>query len=96
MFTPGYFVTAELKVKDPSRAAIARTELMSLCEKSIHEQGCTLFKLHEFKGQPERFMLWERFDDEAAFKSHFEEIYTKAYIAKDLTDVVKIYQTNLA
>ncbi len=95
MLLSGYYITAELKVKDPSKAALAKAELIALCAKTITEAGCTFFRLHQVVDQPERFLLWERFDDEAAFKAHFEQPYTKDYVAMDLTEVVSLFQSNI-
>lgn len=96
MLTPGYYITAELKVKDSSNASVAKAALTTLCEKTITEDGCSLFALHQDLTEPTRFLLWERFDNESAFKKHFEEEYTKAYIELDLTEVVQLFQTSLA
>lgn len=95
-FLPGYYITAELKVKDPHRVQEAKESLMRLCKETLQEPGCTLFTLHHDAKQPTRFLLWERFDDEAAFKLHFEADHTKEYVAKDLTEVVQYFQTNIA
>ena len=95
MFRAGYYVTAELKVKDASRVNVAKSALSVLCQKTLTEPGCSIFTLHQDPKQPDRFLLWERFDNEAAFKSHFEEDYTKDYIQQDLTDVVLLFQTNI-
>ena len=95
MFRAGYYVTAELKVKDASRVDVAKSALSVLCQKTLTEPGCSIFTLHQDPKQPDRLLLWERFDNEAAFKSHFEEDYTKDYIQQDLTDVVLLFQTNI-
>ena len=95
MFRAGYYVTAELKVKDVSRVDIAKTALSALCQKTLTEPGCSLFTLHQDPRKTDRFLLWERFDNEAAFKAHFEADYTKAYIQQDLTDVVQFFQTDI-
>jgi len=95
-FTKGYYITAELKVKDESRIQEAKESLMYLCKETLNEPGCTIFTLHHDTKQPTRFLLWERFNDEAAFKLHFEASHTKEYIAKDLTEVVQYFQTDIA
>ena len=95
MFHAGYYVTAELKVKDASRVDVAKNALSVFCQKTLTEPGCSLFTLHQDPKQPDRFLLWERFDDEAAFKAHFEADYTKAYVQQDLTDVVLFFQTDV-
>ena len=96
MLTPGYYITAELKVKDSGKVSVAKAALSILCAKTITEVGCSLFALHQDLAEPTRFLLWERFDDVSAFKKHFEMEYTKAYVELDLTEVVQFFQTNLA
>jgi 4-carboxymuconolactone decarboxylase len=95
-FVQGYYITAELKVKDESRIQETKEALMLLCKETLTEPGCTLFTLHHDSKQATRFLLWERFNDEAAFKLHFEAPHTKEYVAKDLTEVVQYFQTDIA
>jgi 4-carboxymuconolactone decarboxylase len=95
MFASGYYITAELKVKDSSLVEEAKEALIELCTKTLTEPGCSIFQLHHDASTPTRFLLWERFDDETAFKRHFEEPHTKSYIARDLTEVVQYFQTNV-
>lgn len=95
MFKNGYFITAELKVKEQSRVSEAKSALKVLCDKTLEEQGCSLFTLHQCSSSEDRFILWERFDDEVAFKQHFEEQHTKDYVDLDLTEVVQYFQTDV-
>ncbi|WP_096087853.1 putative quinol monooxygenase [Agaribacterium haliotis] len=95
MFDSGYFITAELRVKDQAQIVNAKSALVTLCQKTLTEPGCSLFSLHQCEQDPARFLLWERFDDEAAFKQHFEETHTKDYIRLDLTDIVQHFQSNI-
>jgi 4-carboxymuconolactone decarboxylase len=95
-FSPGYYITAELKVKNESQTQAAKEALLNLCKATLTEPECTLFALHQDPKSPTRFLLWERFDDESAFKTHFEAPHTKEYVAKDLTEVVQYFQTNIA
>ncbi|MFC3150844.1 putative quinol monooxygenase [Litoribrevibacter euphylliae] len=95
MFEKGYFVTAELKVKDKAMIADAKSALKILCEKTLKEPGCSLFTLHHCSENEDRFILWERFEDEAAFKQHFVEPHTKAYLELDLTEVVQFFQSDV-
>lgn len=96
MLTQGYFITAEIKVIDPNRLDDTIDALEKLCRATIrNEPGCSLFCAHRSNTHNDRFILWERFDDETAFKQHFEEKHTKDYISLGLTDVVQFFQTNL-
>lgn len=93
---PGYYITAELRVKNGERVQEAKAALLRLCEDTLREPGCTLFTLHQDPKLPTRFLLWERFEDEAAFKLHFEAAHTQACMAQDLTEVVQYFQTDVA
>lgn len=95
MFAPGYYITAELRVKDSARLQEAKAALADLCENTMTEPGCTLFLLHQDAADPLRFVLWERFEDEAAFKQHFVEPHTQDYVARDLTEIVRYFQTDV-
>ncbi len=96
MFTSGCYVTAELKVKDISKAKEAKLALIELCSETLKEDGCTIFELHQFDEDETRFLLWERFEDEDAFSLHFELDHTKKYLANDFTDIVQFFKTNIA
>lgn len=96
MFTDGYYITAELRVKDADKIQAAKQALITLCEKTLTETGCSIFTLHHDQTTPTRFLLWERFDDEAAFKTHFEMPHTQEYVSLNLTEVVQFFQTNTA
>jgi quinol monooxygenase YgiN len=94
--TPGYYITAELKAKHLDRIAETTDALKVLCKHTVTEPGCSMFTLHLDAKQPTRFLLWERFEDEAAFKVHFELAHTKDFIALDLTEIVQFFQTDVA
>ncbi|PID60381.1 MAG: carboxymuconolactone decarboxylase [Gammaproteobacteria bacterium] len=96
MFTKGYYVTAELKLKDTSRAREAKQALMELCSETLKEEGCSIFELHQLREDDTRFLLWERFDDEEAFKLHFEKEHTRDYLAGNHTEVVQFFVTDIA
>jgi len=95
MLERGYFVTAELKVKDGVAITEANEALQKLCKETIKEPGCNLFMLHKCLEDEQRFLLWERFDDEAAFNQHFVEQHTIEYIDLDLTEIVQYFTTDI-
>lgn len=95
MFTPGYYVTAELRVKNSEKVMQAKEALALLANKTLNEAGCSIFTVHQDAAEPTRFLLWERFDDEAAFKKHFSEAHTQEYLALDLTEVVQYWVSNV-
>lgn len=95
MFNKGYYITAELRTKDSSRLEETKSELSKLCKATLTESGCTIFQAHQDHNQDTTFLLWERFDDEQAFKDHFEQEHTKQFIAKDLTEIVAFKQSDI-
>jgi len=95
MFEKGYFITAELKVKNKDKICEAKSALKILCEKTLKEPGCSLFTLHHCSEKKDRFILWERFENEAAFKQHFIELHTKEYVDLDLTEVIQYFQSDV-
>ncbi|WP_370681713.1 putative quinol monooxygenase [Comamonas sp. GB3 AK4-5] len=95
MFHSGYYVTAELRLKDLARLDEACLALKVLAEKTLLEPGCSIFVVHHDSATSSRFVLWERFDDEAAFRLHFEQAHTLSYLAQDLTEVVQHFATDV-
>ncbi len=95
MLEKGYFITAELKVKNIEMISEAKSALEVLCEETRKEPGCSLFTLHQCAENKGRFILWERFENEAAFNQHFVEQHTKDYVDLDLTEVVQFFQSDV-
>ena len=95
MFEKGYFITAELKVKNIEKVGEAKSALKTLCEETLKEPGCSLFTLHQCSEKKDRFILWERFEDEEAFKQHFAERHTQDYVDLGLTEVVQYFQSDV-
>jgi 4-carboxymuconolactone decarboxylase len=95
MFDSAYYVTAELRLKDLARLDAACQGLTALAQQTLQEPGCSIFTVHHDPSTPTRFVLWERFDDEAAYRRHFEQAHTLAYLAQDLTEVVQHFATDV-
>ncbi len=95
MKTPGYYVTAELRTKDPSRIAETKAALGELCTPTREESGCSMFVVHHDARTPTRFLLWECWDDEAAQKLHMSLPHTKAFLQRDLIEVLQFFQTEV-
>lgn len=95
MLEQGYFITAVLMTKDKEKVSKTKAELLKLCKETLKEPGCSLFTLHQCSEIEGRFLLWERFENEEAFKQHFVEQHTKDYVDLNLTEVVQFFQTNV-
>jgi 4-carboxymuconolactone decarboxylase len=94
MFSPGFYITAELRVKDSAKTAEAKNALNLLCIATRKELGCYFFVMHQDLITPTRLILWERFDNESALILHFEQLHTTTYLALDLTKVVSVFKTS--
>lgn len=62
-------IIAEATAK-PGRADDLRRELTSMLAPSRAEPGCVSYVLHEVPGEPERFVFYEVWKDDAAFAFH--------------------------
>lgn len=91
----GYFITAEIKVKEGLDIEKAKKELAKLQELTLTEEGCDFFLIKQNSEKPAHFIMWERFENEQAFKKHFEYEHTKEYTKKNLTEVVQYFKTNI-
>ena len=94
-FSHGYYITAELRVKDEALIQITKDSLLLLSQETLKEPGCALFSVHQDTNMPTRFLLWECFYDKAAFENHFKAPHTINYLEKDLTEVVQYFQTDV-
>ena len=95
MLEPGYFLTTELRVRDPHQIQQFRKELQLISLLARQEEGCTLFAVHHDATRPERFVIWERFEDEVAFQHHFAQDYARAYLDCEGLELVRFFQTDL-
>ena len=97
MFTSGHYVTCEFKVINASPCAAASSVLVELSETILrNEPGCTIYTVQQDKSDPTRFVVWERFDDEAAFKHHLEQPYVKTFLASNVVELIRIFVTDIA
>ena len=94
-FIKGYYVTAEIQVKNENNIDLAKEQLQKLKEETLKEEGCTIFSIQQSTENPEIFIMWERFESVHAFKKHFEYDHTKNYISLDSTEVIQFCQTDL-
>ncbi|KDM89885.1 carboxymuconolactone decarboxylase [Photobacterium galatheae] len=95
MFSQGYYITAELKVKDRANIRTAFESLQHLCEQTLQEPGCSIFQLHRCLHDETRFLLWERYDSEEDYHAHFQQPHTQAYLKRDLTEIVQHFASDV-
>ena len=71
-------LVARIRAK-PGKHEQLKQELSSLVRQTQTEEGCKQFDLHQAQNDPHLFILWEQFTSQAAFDTHMEQPYTKAY-----------------
>ena len=70
-------------VAQPGKAMAVRETLQIQAGKSLeHEQACRYFDVCEDPDNPDRFVLYEVYDDEAAVAAHRETPYYQEFRAR--------------
>ena len=75
--------------KDKSSQQI-KEAITLLQSQTIQEVGCIRFEVLQHKDEPNKFTLWEEWENEAALQIHYDAPHTQAYFAQDLTEVTYI------
>lgn len=81
------WVSAGIEVQNKDDVARAKKALINLVQETLKEPGCLNFRVLHNMEKPQCFTLWECWQDEQAFKAHFEAPHTKAYLAKEFTQI---------
>lgn len=77
-----YVVTATWVAKEGEQRAIEQI-LRTIAEASEQEPGCRAFKVYRALDEPRRYLLYEVYDDEAAFRAHRETDHFKTHVLGD-------------
>ena len=77
-----YVVVAKWVAKQGEEAYIADI-LRTVQRLSREEPGCRTFVTHRSVESPRTFLLYEQFEDEAAFKAHGETEHFKTHVLGD-------------
>lgn len=77
--SPGYVVVAEFRVRDGATEAFAAS-MRRHAELSRAESGCRLFEVAQDATDPNWFVLYERYDDEAAYIAHRATAHYKRFL----------------
>ena len=79
--------TATLRVKPGKMAGLVET-IRDFVALTRQEPGCEVFSISQSLDDPELFILWEVFTNEAALQEHLAKPYTQELFALDLFDMV--------
>lgn len=67
-----------------------RTAVIKLVNETVKESGCETFKIFQNNAQPDEFILWEIFKDEAAMDIHMKMVYTQECFSLGLFEVILV------
>lgn len=78
-----YAFTAHLKAKE-GYAQTVKAALSALAEPSRAEPGCLVYLPHIANEQGGEFMVYERYQDEAAYETHRETEHYQRWVEGDI------------
>lgn len=77
----GYVILVDFLLKPGSRAEFRRAIDANAGASCRHEPGCRQFDVVEPRGEPDRIILYEIYDDRAAFEEHLKAPHLAAFEA---------------
>ncbi|MFN1647602.1 putative quinol monooxygenase [Vibrio rotiferianus] len=87
------FVTAELKMNaDKPRQKVVEA-IEQFCLDMQSEAGCLQANATYDLKEPQRVILWERYENRAAIEAHFAMPHTQAFIAAEMAELVQAFET---
>ncbi|EMQ4278658.1 antibiotic biosynthesis monooxygenase [Vibrio alginolyticus] len=87
------FVTAELKMNaDKPRQQVVEA-IEQFCLDMQSEAGCLQANATYDSTEPQRVILWERYENRAAIEAHFAMPHTQAFIAAEVAELVQAFET---
>lgn len=89
------WITAGLTVTQGHEPNAVKRALLALQALTILEAGCIQFEILQHIDSPERFTLWEAWDNTTSFERHHQMPYTLEYLARGMTDILFIDKLSL-
>jgi (4S)-4-hydroxy-5-phosphonooxypentane-2,3-dione isomerase len=77
----GYVILVDFLLKPGSKAEFRRAIDVNARASCATEHGCTRFDVVEPQGEPDRILLYEIYDDRAAFEEHLKTPHLAAFEA---------------
>ena len=75
-------IVVPIRFKPECRAA-GRERLLALAHKTLLEAGNVMYRIHEVPDQPDLFMVYEKWLDQAALDFHMSQSYLMDFLADD-------------
>lgn len=82
-----YYISAGISLQDGADLKEAEAGLRHLVQETRSEPGCHFFEIRQNLQDRTKFTLWECWTDRAALAAHFEMPHTRAFLARNLTEV---------
>lgn len=64
-------------------AAAGRERLLALAHKTHQEAGNIMYRIHEVPGKAEQYMIYEKWQDQAALDYHMSQKYLQDFLADE-------------
>ena len=64
-------------------AGIGRQRLLALAAATHKEAGNIMYRIHEVPGKPEQYMIYEKWQDQAALDFHMAQDYLQNFLADE-------------
>ena len=67
----------------PETAAAGRERLLALAARTHKEAGNIMYRIHEVPGKPEQYMIYEKWQDQAALDFHMAQDYLQNFLGDE-------------
>ena len=64
-------------------AAVGRERLLALAAATHKEAGNVMYRIHEVPGKAEQYMIYEKWQDQAALDFHMSQDYLQNFLADE-------------
>ena len=90
-----FYTTAILKIKEETTIQNGKKALLELQKHTLTEVGNTLFTIQQSVENNNEFIVWESFVSKTEFINHLNSKHLKEFLALNLFEFVKGYETKL-
>ena len=87
------FVTAELKMNADKPRQQVFEAIEQFCLDMQSEAGYLQANATYDSTDPQRVILWERYENRTAIEAHFAMPHTQAFIAAEMAELVQAFET---
>ncbi|GGI24877.1 VOC family protein [Pedobacter mendelii] len=89
-----FYSTGILKIKDPTKTDFVISQIKTLRNQTLLENGNISFDIKQLKDDPTTIIIWECFRNEQSFNEHLNSKHLQEFIKLDLVELENGYLTN--